>query len=421
MSQLTPQIWGLTPGAKYGTKAIDQMQSASQKMATYVNMAKGFKDGDLTYKMNMVHGQQASAVVRDLLVDDLVYDRNGSPVLKDGKVQIASKNGIPQGRFQKWNDLQWQLGVRDDTGFTHSQEVQSYKAIIEQFIRWPAPEPEIMPERDLGRGVLKWTYFRTNDIPAPGESLTFEQRGNTIPTNTTYDANLMGFYYDYHLDMVTRDASNNPNTVYNLLPRKQEWIMQELTRSMAVYKQWYHYRGTSIEGLNDLGVTGLINDSAVTNQTTIGDAGDLTSSYLGVTKAAMDLAQTLLDAKRFAPYTLDLSPGAFICAVKNINPYNGKNEIQNLYDSTNEKKMQMFNEIRINPFLIEGVTETSSTGAMAVYKTGQQDFEYVFSYPMAFYPLPPVSLGVDGKLLFMGKTILYQPSAVAYGGSLKTA
>jgi hypothetical protein len=417
MSNITPQIWGLTPGVKYGQKAIDQIQNMSQEMTKYVNMAKGYKDGDMTYKMNMLRGERDAAMVRDLLVDDLLLDKKGSPILgKDGKVQIAGKN-----RWQKWNDMQYQRGVRDDTGFTHSGEVQSYKAIIERYIRWPAPEPEIIPERDLGRGILKWTYFRTNDIPAPSESLTFEQRGNTIPTNTQYDASLMGFYYDYHLDMVTRDASNNPNTVYSLQPRKQEWIMQELTRSMAVYKQWYHYRGTSIEGLNDLGITGLINDSAVTNDTTIGDAGDLTSSYLGVTKAAEDLAQTLLDAKRFPPYTLDLSPGAFIRASKNINPYNGKTEIQNIYDLPTEKKVQMFDQIRINPFLINGVTETSSTGAMAVYKVGQQDFEFAYSYPMAFYPLPPVSLGVDGKLLFMGKTILYQPSAVAYGGSLKTA
>ena len=417
--EVMPSIFNLTPGKKYGREAVGSMNKMNSALEKYYDIAhKGFRDEKTgqVHRMQFVHGEQDQALVRDLLVDDLQYDpRTQLPALKDGKV-IVTKN-----RFQKWNDQAYTRGTRDDTSFIHSNEVSAYKAMIERFIRWPAPKPEIMPERDIGRGMLKWSYFRTNDVPAPESSITMEQRDNTIPTNTQYDANLLGFYYDYHLDMVTRDAGNNPNAIFNLMPRKQDYIMQELTRSMAVYKQWYHYRGTSITPMRDLGITGLINDSGVTNQTTIGNSGSLTT-YGNIKKAAGALAATLLEAKRFPPYTLDITPGVFIqAATQNLNIYTGKSELQELYDMTDTNKQMMFNNIRINPFLIAGATETNSTGAIACYKIGEEDFEFVYSYPMAFYPLPPITLGVDGKLLFMGRTILMQPSAVAYGGSLTTA
>lgn len=412
-------IMNLFPGMRIDQNVVAAAQGMGKNIQRFLNMGNGFEDGmGQKTKLVVKRGYQMKQDLESILHDDVVSDNFGRPILKDGKYQII-KN-----RWNKFNDYKAKFyDAKDGTAFIHPNEVTTYRKTIQRFLRYQAPTPEVIngvpfwPEEDIGRGMMTYKYFKFNDVPAPGTSLSMEQKENTVVTTTDTDASLLGFFYDYHLTMPQKDASMSTNAIYQTEPRKQEAIIRELTKSLAVYQQYYKYRGTSVTALADLGLTGLVNDASVTNQTTIGNGGSLTT-YGNIRSALASLVGTLTTAKRFPPYVFDISPGVFIQGIKNNNSTTGRTELEELWGMTDEKKNVLLSAIRINPFLIAGATETNTTAAMALFKIGEDDFKYAYSYPLEYYPMPQINLGVDGKLLFMGRTILEQASAVAYGGSL---
>ena len=422
---------GIKAGVKDHKGAFTQTQANNtiNFRDTLRDLMSGVNVNGKELRIQKTTGYDAEDMVSRLIADEYITDQDGYviPDPKTGQPQL--KRGNDSKKWVRWNRmvadrLHKDMRVAQDASyFMYPEEVRVYRPQIQRYIRWQEPEPAegFWQTKNIGPGHVNYRWFNTNDIPAPGETKTFQQKGQTLPTIKENNADLLGFYYDYHMSMIEKDQSVSSGAAYLLEPRKQEFVIQQLTKSLAVWQQYYKFRGTSVTGLTDLGITGLINDANVSNQTTIGSSGTLTT-YGYIISAAASLAGTLINAKRKPPFVLDLTPGVLVQATKNFNTTWGNTELLALYNMITAGpggKSALFSAIRMNPFLIGG-SEGNSSGAMACFKTGEDDFEWVESYPMEYYPMPPTGLGVDGKILFMGRTFLEQSSAVAYGGSLTT-
>jgi len=436
MAYTTPsQITYLTPDGLNR----DEIQKTVQEYDKYKQMGiDGFSDDEIgyTWKMNQVKGGAARKLMDQILVDKINYEpfdakkHNADKAVRyqaRGQDTIVAAKIMVDSRWDQFNRIRSHSfdQVRDANYFFHPNEVTVLQKTMQPVLRWGEPQP-IVPgffnDTDIGRGMNQYTYFKTNDVPAPGGSKTFEQRGGTKVSVEDTTVDLFGLYYDFHLSMVQKDASMSGDPIYRLEPAKQQFIIQELTKSLATYQQGYRYLGTAYNGLNDVGITGLLNDSSITPATTIGNNGSLVA-YGNIRTAANQLANKLLAKKIYAPYILDLSPGVVMQANLNQDAVNGMivNELSTLFAMNALDGTKMFSAIRMNPHMITGSAETNTTAAMACYKVEQgliPYFKYVYSYPMAYYPMPQISLGVDGKILFMGRTVVEQANAIAFGNTL---
>jgi hypothetical protein len=194
----------------------------------------------------------------------------------------------------------------------------------------------------------------------------------------------------------------------------------ELTNSMVEYWNHWIFWGSAYDGFStDIGVKGICNYSGITNisatDTTLTTAGD-------IQQIVSEMRNGLIEAKYDGPFDVHMSPKVY-------------NKAKVLYNSTTrETDMDLINKDTdyalqpggaraiMNPFLIEGTSETTSTGAILVMKRMPADINSVsVSYDMGFYPKVNTGLGWDAKLLVYGGVVLKRPTAVAYEGSLTTA
>ena len=365
----------------------------------------------------MLYDQALKSMGEQLCVDTL--DREGK---------------IVQSAADQYNSLRFNQGYRwpkDTTYFFHPSEVTAIETMIQEILRWEPMSNEVingapfLPEVDIGRGKTKFNWFKETDVPAPEWSQSFEQVNNTLPGVTDTTPELLGMMYRYHLTMPEVDAANGSGSIFKLQPNKQVAIMRSLTKSLRLYQEYYKFMGGKVPNMADFSatITGLLNDSGVTAQTTLTASNDNILTAAGdIPYAATELANILMANKLKPPFVLDVSPGVLMQA--NINIDTGGQPIsdtERLFKLTDEKKQALFSSIRVNPFIMGVETETNATAAMACFKPAKDNFFYVYSYPLSFYPLPPTTLGVDGALLFSGRTIVQRPEAIAYASPMTVA
>lgn len=294
------------------------------------------------------------------------------------------------------------------------KEVEFIKPTIIEALRWTPSIDQIAPTDNIGPGMLKYTYYKYNKLVGPELSQDFEHRSNVYASTTEATVELHGLQYDWHFPKTWVDASNNPNALYHLQPGLMEGNMRELTKELALYRNKYLYRGTDCAGMTDVGITGLLNASGTTTAPSVGlgNDNDVTATGDGPDLASK-MAGVLIAEKFEPPFVLDLSPGLMRQFGVNRTTVEHTSDLDLMYMMKGENGANMFSMIRSNPFMLDTETEVNATGSCAIYKPGYDNFRIGESYALNYYPLPPTSLGIDGKLLWMGQMVIPRPKAIS--------
>ena len=176
--------------------------------------------------------------------------------------------------------------------------------------------------------------------------------------------------------------------------------------------------------MKDLGLTGLYNDANITDPGQYGGADVLTTS-LDIYVCVRDYAIELIKAKYDPPFLLQMTPGVLVQSIVNKEAgVGGRTDLELIMALKLPDGTPFFDIFLMNPFLVALDQETSTTGAIcAMAKSspnGRVNFEVVESYPLGFYPLPAVDLGITGKYLWMGAVEIPHPDSIVYRGGYTT-
>ena len=361
------------------------------------------------------------------------------PPRLDSEIDKAwSKVAKPQYVFNQktkaWDMVKTQWDVRDeqnkrvygeqaDAYVLSPEELTTIKTNIMEVLRWNAKSQFLIDSVDIGAGMQTVEYYSGSDVTKPRLTRDFRGGYNVVATKTKSTAELYGMDYDISLSKVEIDAGNSTANKVHLTPSLQAFETNTLIKSLIQYREWYIHRGTSIPNITDLGIKGLCNWSGITSPGALGLGADDNLKDPGdIDDAAAQCAGALIDAKFEPPFELHLTPKLYNKAYRNKNATTGKRDLEFIESLTGHgewKGIQMFNAVRMNPFLIASATETTSTCAMLCVKKLPTTENYVAEpYALGVYPLQTGSLGWDAKVLWMGGTVLQRPTAVCYRGSL---
>lgn len=396
-------------------QVLNQMRNdafvAHDGMSELVTLARNFKIAADEFNLK--------DIIDTVLVDKPSTDASGK-VLRDTKTHRP----IIKGKDTAWGQYRQlaQRGMYGDAAyFLDPDEVRYLEKQILEVMYFEPTLDEIVATLNIGAGKSEYKYYK-NIKPLPPEITNdFEGGTNVKVLKESATKKLIGLHYDWHLTKPELDASRANNGIISLSPSPEMNLLQELTAALQQYRCWFGFLGGDIPNINDgnnNGLTGLLNDSSLTfaglsdtNLTTIGD----------VEIAAKKLAAWLIQKKFKPPFVLDMSPGVLIQALTNINATSSKTDYQLILElASGVNAGRMFSKIRMNPFMINSETETNSTGAIAAYAVSPRNFRLIESYPLSFYPTPPTTLGINGKLLWMGNTVIQRPDSIAFDNGITT-
>jgi hypothetical protein len=350
-------------------------------------------------------GEAAVSNFRDFLTDTI--DRDGKVI----KTAAEKYNDQAMARF---NDASYALTP---------EEITTIQSTILEVLMWKPKADGVMQTDQLGMGATKHKFYKWNRVPAPRETMTFEGGRNVIATKQEVEVELLGLDYDFHFSKTAIDAARNRVGYVQFNKTIDVGTVSILTEFLVEYRDKYLFLGSTGAGLTSgLAKTGLLNDANLTDPGAVGNADSLVAAG-NVLTAGTDLANFLIGNKFEPPFVLDLSPGVMMQALKNKNATTFISDYKYLKDLEAPQEFgtsSMFADIRINPYMIDSDTEVNATGAMACYKTGFQNFHIGEGYPIGYYPKVPQGLGIDGKILWMGQTILQRPLSVAFANALTT-
>lgn len=302
------------------------------------------------------------------------------------------------------------------------EEITTIQQTILEVLMWKPKADGIMQTDQLGMGATKHKYYKWSKVPAPRETMTFEGGSNVIARKEEVNVELLGLDYDFHFSKPAIDAARNRVGYVQFNKTIDVGTMSILTEFLTEYRDKYLFLGSSGANLKSLGKTGLLNDASLTDPGAVGNADSLIAAG-NVLTAGTDLANFLIGKKFEPPFVLDLSPGVMMQSLKNKNATTSISDFKFLKDLEAPEEFgvsRMFSQIRLNAYMIPSDIEVNATGAMACYKPGFQNFHIAESYPIGYYPKVPQGLGIDGKILWMGQTVVQRPDSVAYAESLTT-
>jgi hypothetical protein len=305
--------------------------------------------------------------------------------------------------------------LRDATVAWTSNQVTAMKQQVQEVLRWETVLDKFVNVLNIGPGLEAYEWAADTDLPAPRETDTFEGQREVRTLTTTTTLELLGFDYDHHFNMPEIDRMSNPNAIARYSENNFNRNLRNMTKSLTQYREWSLFRGTDIPNMPDSGLNGLVNDAGLTDPGAVGNADSLVGTpYTYV--AATDLAQFLIGKKFKPPFVLLGTPGVIMQAIKNKNATTSRSDYSFIVEG--DAGMKLFSDFILCPYLIDSETETNATAAMCALAVNKDNFEIVETYPLGYYPLPPVGLGVQGKLLWQGRAAIYRPTSIAFADAL---
>lgn len=318
---------------------------------------------------------------------------------------------IPFSQVRKEQDL------RDVAYKITDDEIKAIQKEIEHVVRWSEVSSQFLPSRTISKGLIKDSYWQWKDIPAPRLTRDFGIGPKVITAKEETVVEFMGMDYDYHFTMPEVDLASATGQVTRFNESLIDGTRAEIINSLTQYREYYIGFGTATVGLEpDLGFTGLYNDPNITTIAQYSTDDDLQAAG-DVLEAVKMHAKSLIGNKYQPPFTLQMSPAVLIQAITNEETTVGLGT-----DMARIQKMQLpngtplFNKFIMNPYITLAAETGTDDGVICCMAeqstTSRTNFELVETYPMGFYPLPAVDLGITGKYLWMGGVEIPHPDSI---------
>jgi len=336
-------------------------------------------------------------------------------ILKDCTLPQSVDDNV----FARFNEMMRRQG-RDASILTAEQTTYLQSQIME-VLRFDPMWQTVIDQQDIGPGLLTYRYKTNQDITPPDTTQSFEGGTNVNVVGSETTVNLFGLHYDIHLDKVTLDGGNRSSgQMATYSPGVEQNQIREVTASLVDYWNHWVFEGSAYTGFKaDCAVKGICNYSGTTTTTptdaTLTTAGD-------IQKLLSEMRANLILAKMQPPFEVHASPYVYNKAKLLYNATTRETDFDLINKDTDYVMQPGGGRMRMNPFLLTGTSETTTTGAVLMMKRLPSNInKVVMTYPMGFYPKNSTDLGWDAKLLVFGGVVLQRPTAVTFCSGLTTA
>lgn len=297
------------------------------------------------------------------------------------------------------------------------QELRQVDTDVRSVIYSKAVAQKFLPTRQIGKGMTKHRYYKAVAPSAPIFSQDFLPESMDKVPKEEFDVDLLGISKDYFISMRDIDASRNPKSAYDFETKIDTLHLREITALISDYKERILWRGEDIAAadISNIagGLTGIFNDSNVQSAAGVlglGSDDDLTAAGDGV-QAVGYLADLLLNKYFEPPYVLVLTPGVYGRFMKNIDTTTNLSDMERILSLTTKDKTSLLSEIYVTPHLGKSTDELAMIAPRS--PAGDPTIEIIESYPIWHYPINTTSLGIQGKILWMGAAAVKRPNGIA--------
>lgn len=296
------------------------------------------------------------------------------------------------------------------------REIESIDETVYSVIYHEAVMQKFVPTINIGRGKTTHKVSIAQAPSAPIFSKDFLPEAMDKVAKKETEFKLVGISKDFFISMVDIDASRNSQYHKETIDSLH---LREITRLIADYKERVLWRGYDILGANpgalDANVKGVMNTTGIgTFEAGIG-LNDETGSAGDGPFSVSSGAQDLVTQGYRPPYDVILSPQLAGQFILNMNSTTHITDIERMQGMVDENGNKLIRKIHITPHLVNAA-ESGTNAAMAVIKmqtnAGEPTIQIAQSYPVEHHPINISSLGIQGKILWMGRAVVIRPKAI---------
>lgn len=294
----------------------------------------------------------------------------------------------------------------------HELEMKNIDGAVKSVIYSKAAMQKIFPTNNIPTGLTSHRFYKATEPRDPIISRDFKPEAMEETRKTEHDIDLMGISLDYFLSMVDIDASRHSQYLKDKIDTLH---VREITAKIADVKEQILWRGEDIANKDPDqvfgGLTGVYNDANVQTADCAPDNDDDYQTAGDFPYAVGVLADLLLDKNFMPPYTLVWTPSCYGQAMINQNATTQQTDLERILGMTDENEQKLIDRIYTTPHL------GNNTDEMCLIKpqdpAGGPTAMAVESYPLWHYPINTTSLGIRGKILWMGAAAVIRPNAIA--------
>lgn len=294
----------------------------------------------------------------------------------------------------------------------HELEMKNIDGSVKNVIYSKAVFQKIFPTNPIPQGLTSHRFYKATEPRDPIISRDFKPEAMEEIRKTQYDIDLIGISLDYFISMVDIDASRHSQYLKDKIDTLH---VREITAKIADVKEQILWRGESIANIDPDqsfgGLTGVYNDSNVQTADCAPDSDDDYTTAGDLPYAVGVLADKLLDQYFMPPYELVWTPSVYGRSMINQNSTTHQTDLERIRGLVSEDGTNLINSIHTTPHLGNGTDE------MCLIKTtdpsGGPTAMAIESYPLWHYPINTTSLGIQGKVLWLGAAAVTRPNAIA--------
>jgi len=316
----------------------------------------------------------------------------------------------------RWIDASYALNPR---------EVESLDRHVYGVVRNRAIAQKYFPTIQIEKGARHREIQIAEELSEPKFDGNFLREDLDEVKKKVVDYYLLPMHKDFQIGMIDIDASRNIGGKYADITIDTLNI-REVTKTISDYKERSLWRGFDIlnrlrtaahpQGPIDGRVGGLIANipataGTITSFSAAGDNLGINSAGDGPLTIGAAMA-SLIPNLAYGPYNFIMSPGPYAQLAQNFNSTTHWSDIERMQAMIDLKGNKILESMDATHYLIK-TAEGAATGSFVAFQRKTPDGEptaaILEAYPVTHYPTQHSSLGIKGKVLWMGAAANMRP------------
>lgn len=331
------------------------------------------------------------------------------------KEQLAFSDNIDN----RWIDAEYALNPR---------EVESLDRHVYGVVRNRAIAQKYFPTVQVEKGSRHREIQIAVELSEPTFTDDFLNENLDEARKKTVDYYFVPMHKDFKIGMVDLDASRNIGGKYSDITLDTLNI-REATKTIADYKERALWRGFDIlnrardaahpQGIIDARVHGVIDPpsdaGSINTFDAAGDNAGIDSAGDGPLSIG-DAMSELIPDLAYGPYVFIITPDVYGQLAQNFNTTTHWSDIERMQAMIDLKGNKILEGMDCTHYLIKAAAEADN-GSMLMFQRKTPDGEptcvILEAYPVTHYPTQHSSLGIKGKVLWMGAAANMRPDFFA--------
>lgn len=324
-----------------------------------------------------------------------------------------------QFRDSKWIDADYALNAR---------EVESLDRHVYGVVRHLAIAQKYFPTVQVEKGARHREINIAVELSEPIFTGDFLKEDLDEARKTAVDYWLAPMHKDFQISMIDLDASRNIAGQYSDITLDTLNI-REATKTIADYKERVLWRGFDIlnrarsganaQGIMDTRIKSIVNPPAAAGSLATFDAA---TDNAGINSAGDgplsigDAMSQLIPNLAYGPYVFIITPDVYGQLVQNFNSTTHWSDIERMHQMIDLHGNKILEGMDVTHYLINA-SAVADNGSMLMFQRKTPDGEptavVLEAYPVTHYPTQHSSLGIKGKIIWMGASANMRPTFFA--------